>query len=201
MLYAILTARPLYLGRTHMEVLRMAREVAVVPPDRAAPHRAPPPELCRIVSKAVAARPEDRYPAVEALRADVAAFVRGGGWFPNQTFPPGAVILQEGAPGDEAYIIVSGTCDVVKAESGESRVVKQLGPGEVFGEAGVFSARPRTASVVATSTVTVKRVTREALRLELEGRDWLRAFFEALADRFISTDAELSRLRAEREQR
>jgi serine/threonine-protein kinase len=198
MLFAILTARPLYLGRTHMEVLRMAREVAVTPPDVAAPHRAPPPELCRIVLRAISARPADRYPDVESLRAEVAAFVRGGGWFPSQTFPPGAVIVQEGAPGDDAFIIVSGTCDVVKAELGVPRLVKQLGPGEVFGEAGVFSARPRTASVVATSEVTVKRVTREALRLELEGRDWLRAFFEALADRFISTDAELSRLRAER---
>ena len=198
MLYAILTARPPYMGRTHIEVLRQAREAQILPPDVVAPHRTPPPELCRIVMRALAHMPIDRYQRVEELRADVAAFVRGGGWFPTRTYAAGEVIVQEGDPGEDAFIIVQGECEVVKAERGVSRAVKRLGPGDVFGEAGVFSARPRTASVVARSPVIVKLVTRAALHRELEGRDWLRAFFEALADRFVSLDSELTRVRAER---
>lgn len=196
MLYAILTARPLYVGRSHVEVLRQAREAAAPPPDVVAPHRDLPPELCRIAMKAVSREPEHRQESVERLRDEVAAFMRGGGWFPTVVFEPGTVIVREGTAGDEAYIIVDGECEVIKADRGISRAIKRLGPGEVFGEAGVFSARPRTASVVAVGAVTAKRVTREALRHELEGRDWLRAFVEALADRFVSLDAELTRLRS-----
>lgn len=197
MLYAILTARPPYLGRTHIEVLRLAREAQIIPPDVVAPHRSPPPELCRIAMKAMSCAPGDRYARVDAMRAEVAAFVRGGGWFPTRTFAAGEVIVQEGDSGDEAFILVEGECEVVKQERGISRAVKRLRAGDVFGEAGVFSARPRTASVVACTPVVVKLVTKEALRRELEGRDWLRAFFEALADRFVSLDAELTRIRTQ----
>ena len=37
-----------------------------------------------------------RVPRVDVLRAEVAAFVRGGGWFPTRTFAAGEVIVQEG---------------------------------------------------------------------------------------------------------
>ncbi len=196
-LYAILTARPLYLGRTHIDVLRQAREGLVFPPEAAAPHRGPPPELCRIALKAVSVRPTERHQTVDALRAEVAAFVRGGGWFPTRTYAPGTLIVQEGSRGDDAYIIVEGECEVIKTERGISRAIKRLVAGDVFGEAAVFSAKPRSASVVAVTEVVTKVVTREALHRELEGRDWLRAFFEALADRFMGLDAELTRLRDE----
>ena len=195
MLYAILTARPPYLGRTHIEVLRLAREVQIIPPEDVAPHRSPPPELCRIAMKAMSRDPGARYAEVQALRAEVAAFVRGGGWFPVRNFAPGAVIVREGDSGDEAFILVEGECDVIKNELGASRPIKRLRPGDVFGEAGVFGTRPRTASVVACTPVVVKLVTKEALGREFEGRDWLRALFEALADRFVSLDSEVTRLR------
>jgi serine/threonine-protein kinase len=192
-LYAILTARPLYLAPTLLEAFQLARDCRVVPPEVAAPNRVPPPELCRIVAKACAERPEDRYTAVDALRADVADVVRGGGWFPTRVYEAGTAIVEEGTDGDEAFIVVAGRCGVFKQREVKRERVSELGPGDVFGEAAVFSARPRTATVEALTSVTVKVVTRAALDRELEGRGWLRSLFVSLAERFTAADAELGR--------
>ena len=61
---------------------------------------------------------------------------------------------QIGAEREFAYhffVIESGSCEVV--ESGE--VLRELGPGDFFGEIGLLVTGRRTASVVATSPVTV----------------------------------------------
>jgi CRP-like cAMP-binding protein len=130
---------------------------------------------------------------VDALRADVADVVRGGGWFPTRVYEAGTAIVEEGTDGDEAFIVVAGRCGVFKQREVKRERVSELGPGDVFGEAAVFSARPRTATVEALTSVTVKVVTRAALDRELEGRGWLRSLFVSLAERFTAADAELGR--------
>ena len=78
---------------------------------------------------------------------------------------------------------------------GENLVVRRLGPGEVFGETAVLTGEPRTASVVAVDSVTLKIVTREALERELGQKSWASTFVKALAQRFRDVDEQLSRLR------
>ena len=56
-------------------------------------------------------------------------FLNVGLHFPSRVFPPGAVIVNEGEPGDEAFIITTGSCMVVKRQRGEQRLVG-AGPGE-----------------------------------------------------------------------
>lgn len=152
-----------------------------------------PPELCRITVKALSPLRQDRYPSVEALRGDLEQFLKGGGWFETSIFKAGESIITEGASGDTAYIIQAGHCDVFKHVQGVRTFIRQLGPGDVFGEAAVFTGGSRTASVVAADTVSVKVITGGALNRELDQNPWLAAFVRSLANLFCETDAALSK--------
>lgn len=59
----------------------------------------------------------------------------------------GKTLTEEGGSAREFFIIESGTASVTKG--GEE--VANLGPGDFFGEIGVLKARPRSATVTATS--------------------------------------------------
>jgi serine/threonine-protein kinase len=152
-----------------------------------------PPELCRITLKALAPRSEDRYQCVEDLRADLDQFLQGGGWFETREYRQGESIVTEGEPGDRAYIIERGQCDVFKNGADKRVFIRRLGPGDVFGETAVLTREPRTASVVAATDVTLKLITGDSLNRELDRNPWLAAFVRSLANLFRETDERLSR--------
>jgi serine/threonine protein kinase len=140
-----------------------------------------PPELCRIASKALAPRRDDRYPSVAAMRGDLEQFLDGGGWFESRVYAPGQTIVAEGDGGDTAYIIESGSCDVYKFIEGHEVVIRRLPSGSVFGEMAVFTGGTRTATVRAVDEVTVKLITGASLTLELDRNPWVAAFMRSLA--------------------
>jgi len=151
-----------------------------------------PPELCRIALKALAPRSEDRYANVDALRVDLEQFLEGGGWFETCTYREGDSIVTEGEPGDRAYIIERGHCDVWKNVADKRVFIRRLGPGDVFGETAVLTREPRTASVIAATDVTLKLITGDSLNRELDRNPWLAAFVRSLANLFRETDERLS---------
>jgi serine/threonine protein kinase len=151
-----------------------------------------PPELCRIASKALAPRRDDRYPSVAALRADLEQFLDGGGWFETHVYGPGDVIVTEGEGGDTAYIIASGNCEVYKLIDGREQLIRKLGPGTVFGEMAVFTGGTRTATVKAVDQVIVKLITGASLNLELDRNPWVAAFVRSLARRVRDTEDQAS---------
>lgn len=59
----------------------------------------------------------------------------------------GRVLVEQGAVGHEAFVIIEGTAEVRRGE----QVVTELGPGAHFGELAILDGGPRTASVVATT--------------------------------------------------
>jgi len=71
--------------------------------------------------------------------------------FSERQVSPGAHLSKEGGAGYFFFVIESGTADV----SHESAVVATLGPGDFFGEAAVLATTRRTATVTATSEMTV----------------------------------------------
>jgi CRP/FNR family cyclic AMP-dependent transcriptional regulator len=77
----------------------------------------------------------------------------------------GTTLVREGDFGHAVFAITSGTAQVVH----EGAVVNTLGPGDWFGEIAVMSGGRRSASVVATSPLTLMTVfNREIWRLERE---------------------------------
>ena len=105
--------------------------------------------------------------------------------------------MQEGEPGETAYILTRGECDVYKRSGERSVHLRRIKPGGVFGETAILTSGRRTASVVAADDVTVLVVTREALERELDNRGWLAPLVRALAERFVEADEERARLRSQ----
>ncbi len=144
-----------------------------------------PRELVRIVYRAMSQKPEDRYPSIEAMKADLVQFLRGGSNFPARRFAAGDPILSEGETGDEAYIITSGECEVYKTIAGKRVQLQVLSAGAVFGEMSLLSSSQRSASVVALTPVTVVVVSREVVDREMNSmKPWMGMFIRTLASRF-----------------
>ncbi len=82
---------------------------------------------------------------------------------PYVAFEAGEIIVREGDPGTEAFVIETGTVDVRRhGEDGRSVGLARLGPGDWFGEMGVLLEEPRAATIVASSPVRARRLPREA---------------------------------------
>lgn len=184
LIYHLLTRRAPYGGEHFWSIVAKAQAGAHPALEEAA--RGPVPRaLARIVQQAMAVEPADRYQSVAALQAELVRFVRGGDSFPQTSFAPGDAIVREGEPGDTAYIIRSGRCRVTKSIEGEEIVLREMGPGDVFGEMAILAPGPRTATVVAIEPTTLHVVTAETLEAEVDAmKPWMGAFVRALARRF-----------------
>jgi serine/threonine-protein kinase len=151
-----------------------------------------PPELCRIAERALRSAQVDRFQSVSDLRRAMEVFMAGGGWFATQHYWAGDVIVREGDSGDRAFIISSGTCDVLKTTpEGTFRFVRTMGPGEAFGELSVLTGKVRSATVVAKTDLSLRVVTLEALDRELERNPVLASFMSAVTSRFCELEARL----------
>ena len=67
------------------------------------------------------------------------------------TIPSGKTLCEQGTIGREAFIIVSGTAEVRR----NKKKVADIGAGTCVGELSLLDHQPRTASVIATSDLTV----------------------------------------------
>ncbi len=127
---------------------------------------------------------------MQAFKADLDAFLRGAGHLETRSLPAGAEIVVEGEPGAEAFVIKSGRCRVHQASQG---VIRELGPGDVFGELAVLTQSPRTTTVTALSPVELLVVTRGVMREGLGLNSWMGVFVTAMARRFTELEAQLTR--------
>jgi CRP-like cAMP-binding protein len=73
----------------------------------------------------------------------VAAFAQ------SKEVPEGEVVVEEGGFSRELLAIEDGTAEVTR----EGEHIADLGPGDVFGEAGMLDNEMRSATVTATSTM------------------------------------------------
>ena len=68
----------------------------------------------------------------------------------------GEPIIRQGDTADNFYVIADGRVEVSQtAEDGQSRLLRQMAAGEFFGEIGLLSRVPRTASVTAVTDGTL----------------------------------------------
>ncbi len=191
MLYELLTHRPPYVSQDRTETLALAAAGTFPNPRKVAGDVAVPLELDRIVMRAMAKHPADRYPSVSAFKDDLVRFMRGGAEFPRRSFNEGDVIVQEGEPGDAAYILVEGSCEVVKETPSGTQTLQKIGPGDVFGEMAILTQGPRTASVIAAEPTTVLVVTAQVLEQEMAAlKPWMATLLKSLAARFRDIDTQ-----------
>jgi serine/threonine-protein kinase len=190
-LYQVVTGTTPHGGASPEETLASAKLGKVRDPETMLGGVGVSKRLIRILQKALARDRDDRHQSAAELKSDVQRFLRGGLYLPRQGFSKGESIVVEGEIGDAAYVIVSGECEAFKTIDGQKRVLRRMGPGEVFGETAVLSELPRTASVAAIDNVTVLVVDRVALEEGLGLDTWLGTLVRALAMRFRELDAEI----------
>ena len=82
----------------------------------------------------------------------------------------GEVIFREGDPGDELFVIFSGSVVVSKPVTGRvEQVLNRVGPGEVFGEMSVFGdEQERSATIQAETDSVLLGLRRESLSRFIE---------------------------------
>jgi CRP/FNR family cyclic AMP-dependent transcriptional regulator len=95
-------------------------------------------------------------------------------------FPNDKVLIREGDPGHDFFVLVEGAVDVRKGK----RRVATLSSGDFVGEMALLTDAPRTATVRATSPLNALRVTRQGFLTLLEASPQMqRKVLKALADR------------------
>jgi CRP/FNR family transcriptional regulator, cyclic AMP receptor protein len=76
----------------------------------------------------------------------------------------GTVLIREGRPGREFFVLIDGTAEVTK----QGKKIADLGPGDWLGEIALITDSPRTATVTATSPVDVLVITDRRFRSVVE---------------------------------
>lgn len=171
-------------ARDQNSVLERAKQGFVIPIDVATRGIHVAKRVRSIIERATEPDPNRRYPNVIELRHELLDFLRGGLHLPRRTFFPGALLIQEGAVGDTAYMIVSGTCRAFRTVGDRKEVLATMDIGEVFGEMALLLDEPRAASVEAVTEVTVLVLDKNTLNEGLGVNGWIGALVRALAQRF-----------------
>jgi small-conductance mechanosensitive channel len=83
-------------------------------------------------------------------------------------FSPDEKIVRRGQDGDSMFVIHRGAVKVQINENGKIKVLRNLSEGDFFGEMGLFTGEPRTATVVATEETEVLEITQRCLKPILE---------------------------------
>lgn len=76
----------------------------------------------------------------------------------------GSVLIEQGQLAREAFVIVSGTAEVLV----NGNKVAQVGPGECVGEMALLDHQPRTATVVALEPMTLLVISSQAFTALLD---------------------------------
>ena len=80
-----------------------------------------------------------------------------------RSYAAGTSVMRQGEIGDEMHVIINGKAEVRVNVDGESRPVRTLGRGDVFGEMGLIREAERTADVIASRDLEVMTLNEQFL--------------------------------------
>jgi small-conductance mechanosensitive channel len=86
----------------------------------------------------------------------------------GHVFAPGETLIRAGDEGSSMFVVHNGRVQVQVSENGRPRTVAVLTEGDFFGEMGLFTGEPRTASVVAIEETEVLEIGHAAMKQILE---------------------------------
>jgi serine/threonine protein phosphatase PrpC/CRP-like cAMP-binding protein len=93
---------------------------------------------------------------LSGIRDDERALLKLQGILTFRKAQAGDVIVQQGSPSDEMFVVLSGKTEV----RADGKAVAARGPGEVIGEMGFFDGRLRSATVVAVQSTELMSIQR-----------------------------------------
>ena len=119
----------------------------------------------------------------DADRAALALVLR------ERTVRKGQVVIKEGDPGEEMFLVRDGALVVSKVVTAPvEQVIARMGPGDFFGEMSLFDRAPRSATIQADTTGDAELLVLDRSNLEalIEANPRAAAsFFHALVQVFI----------------
>jgi CRP/FNR family transcriptional regulator, cyclic AMP receptor protein len=104
-------------------------------------------------------------------------------FLPRRMIRAGKAIFRKGDAGGVAYVIQSGTVEIVRPVAGHRRVIATLAAGEIFGEMALIDGKPRMADAVAVSDVTLLEIPADQFQEKLRTAD---PFMRALLRMFVT---------------
>lgn len=114
----------------------------------------------------------------------------------RRKYQAGQDVCRQGEAGDAAYVVLSGTADIMVTSAAGEMKVAEVGIHSIVGEIAVLCGGVRTASVRATSPVEVLRITKEHfLELVSEFPEVALEIMRTLAERLAHTTADLTAAR------
>jgi len=85
-----------------------------------------------------------------------------------RVFAPGEPIVRRGQPGNSMFVIYRGSVNVQIKEDGRTKIIRNLREGDFFGEMGLFTGEPRTATVEAEAETEVLEINNFCLKPIIE---------------------------------
>ncbi len=192
-LYHIFTLEPPYVAKEMQQILSMAMNGRLIPPEERRPDRQIPEEICRIIKKAMSPAREDRYASVDEMAGDIDDLIAGR-WTRQEKrhFSAGEFLMKEGESGEEAYLILNGRVEVVKAAHEKQVVLGELGPGDTVGEMSLIASVTRSASVKAAEETEAAILTKDLVSQNLKKLPpYMEKIVSALTDRLRIANANI----------
>lgn len=103
-----------------------------------------------------------RVPDFAAADDDTAVQIVGAS--ANLFWPKDAVILEEGQPSEGLFVILSGRVKVVGTRAGVSTMIREIGPGDFFGELSLLLETAVSKNVVAAEDTELMVIPKECVK-------------------------------------
>ncbi|NLD99383.1 MAG: cyclic nucleotide-binding domain-containing protein, partial [Fibrobacter sp.] len=112
------------------------------------------------------------------------------------TYGKGAIVSAQGNLSEHLYIVKNGTLKIIKSDGLTTTVLTTLESGQTYGEIGLFTQAPRSASAVAEDVCDLYIIKRSTFKkLIVEVPDIAMSLLEALSDRLRKSGEEMVELK------
>ena len=110
------------------------------------------------------------------------------------TFKTGETLFRQGEGSDAAYVVLSGTAEVLIATADGATIISTIGQNAIIGEMGIVTGEPRSATILARSDMVTLRLRKEVfLALLVEFPQMLLSISRLMVKRLQDNVAAVSR--------